>query len=154
MAACVDAGAVSVSAVALHLRPGVREHYLAWLEGARPDLMALHRARFGRHAYQADAEGRRLAALVADVQRAADRRGGRTTGGGRPSTSAISPAGPTLMMRPAAKTRPACRSGCCRTAHQSNGVDATSGRPAFAGNTNRWARPARRSGSCHRTRYR
>ena len=37
--ACVDAGAVSISSVALHLRPGVREHYLAWLRDARPDLV-------------------------------------------------------------------------------------------------------------------
>lgn len=29
--AVVDAGASSVTALALHLRPGVREHYLAWL---------------------------------------------------------------------------------------------------------------------------
>lgn len=29
--AALDAGATSVSAVLLHLRPGVREHYLAWL---------------------------------------------------------------------------------------------------------------------------
>src|ERR1017187_1069454 len=29
--ACLEAGAVSVTPVALHLRPGVREHYLAWL---------------------------------------------------------------------------------------------------------------------------
>ena len=36
--ACRDAGAVGVSIVGLHLRPGVREHYLAWLASARPDL--------------------------------------------------------------------------------------------------------------------
>ena len=31
--ACADAGAVSVSGVALHLRGAVREHYLDWLRG-------------------------------------------------------------------------------------------------------------------------
>jgi DNA repair photolyase len=36
--ACVGAGAVSISTVALHLRPGVREHYLRWLRSVRPDL--------------------------------------------------------------------------------------------------------------------
>lgn len=54
--ACVGAGAASVSVVALHLRPGVREHYLGWLAGARPDLLALYRQRFeggkGSRAYQ------------------------------------------------------------------------------------------------------
>ena len=42
--ACVAAGATSISAVALHLRPGVREHYLGWLASARPDLVAAVRA--------------------------------------------------------------------------------------------------------------
>ncbi len=37
--ACVEAGAVSVSPITLHLRPGVRDHYLGWLSGARPDLV-------------------------------------------------------------------------------------------------------------------
>ena len=33
--ACLSAGAVSVGAVPLHLRPGVREHYDRWLSTAR-----------------------------------------------------------------------------------------------------------------------
>ena len=37
--ACVDAGAVSVTPLLLHLRSGVREHYLDWLAAARPDLL-------------------------------------------------------------------------------------------------------------------
>ena len=41
--ACVDAGARSISPLLLHLRPGVREHYLAWLAGARPDLLERYR---------------------------------------------------------------------------------------------------------------
>jgi DNA repair photolyase len=44
--ACVDAGATSVSAVALHLRRDVREHYLGWLAGARPELLALYEQRY------------------------------------------------------------------------------------------------------------
>jgi hypothetical protein len=28
-----------VTPILLHLRPGVREHYLDWLAGARPDLL-------------------------------------------------------------------------------------------------------------------
>ena len=42
--ACLEAGAVSVTPVALHLRPGVRQHYLAWLAGVRPDLVPLYTA--------------------------------------------------------------------------------------------------------------
>jgi DNA repair photolyase len=37
-AACLEAGAVSVSAVALHLRPGVKEHFLADLHTKHPEL--------------------------------------------------------------------------------------------------------------------
>jgi len=36
--ACLEAGAVSVTPVALHLRPGVREHYLGWLARTRPEI--------------------------------------------------------------------------------------------------------------------
>ena len=50
--ACAEAGAVSIHAVALHLRGALRAHYFDWLEGARPDLVRLHRGRFGRGAYQ------------------------------------------------------------------------------------------------------
>jgi DNA repair photolyase len=65
--ACRDAGAVGVSVVALHLRPGVREHYLAWLAATRPDLVDLHATRFGRGAYQHRREQERLSAVVARV---------------------------------------------------------------------------------------
>jgi DNA repair photolyase len=52
--ACAAAGAVSISGVALHLRGTLRSHYFEWLEQTRPDLVRLHRARFGRGAYQDD----------------------------------------------------------------------------------------------------
>ena len=62
--AAAAAGAVSVAAVPLHLRPGVREHYLGWLASARPDLVLLYEDRFRRGAYRPRAEGERLSALV------------------------------------------------------------------------------------------
>jgi DNA repair photolyase len=62
--AAADAGAVSVSGVALHLRGPMREHYLNWLAGVRPDLSALHRARFRAGAYQAQSERDRIAEVV------------------------------------------------------------------------------------------
>jgi DNA repair photolyase len=37
-AACLEAGAVSVTPVALHLRPGVKEHFLSDLRTKRPEL--------------------------------------------------------------------------------------------------------------------
>jgi DNA repair photolyase len=65
--ACRKACAVGVSVVALHLRPGVREHYLSWLAGVRPDLTGLYGRRFSRGAYQPRQEQQRLSALVGRV---------------------------------------------------------------------------------------
>jgi len=76
--ACVAAGAVSISAIPLHLRPGVREHYLGWLEGARPDLVALYRKRFegrnGPRASQPKAVTEELSDRVRRLVRDAERR--------------------------------------------------------------------------------
>ena len=65
--ACVDAGAVSVAAVGLHLRPVVKEHFMGWLARDRPDLVPLYERRFRRGSYQPKAEQARLAGLVAQV---------------------------------------------------------------------------------------
>jgi DNA repair photolyase len=89
VAACVGAGAISVSAVALHLRPGVREHYLGWLQEARPDLVPAYRRSY-RTAYLPGAEQRALAERVAALVGAA--RSKLTTGG--------------LLPRPARPGRP------------------------------------------------
>jgi DNA repair photolyase len=62
--ACAEAGAESISGVALHLRGTVRGHYLAWLEGVRPDLVRLHRERFRRGGYQPDEERQRVEGIV------------------------------------------------------------------------------------------
>jgi DNA repair photolyase len=66
--AAVRAGAVSVSAVVLHLRPGVREVFLRRLAETRPDLAAEYERRFAGRAYLPQAEqhllGERVRALV------------------------------------------------------------------------------------------
>src|ERR1700722_2632996 len=67
--AAADAGAVSISAVALHLRGSVRGHYLEWIDRVRPDLSALHRERFRSGAYQKQAERDRVADVVRNVAR-------------------------------------------------------------------------------------
>lgn len=46
-----DAGAVSVTYSALHLRPGVKEWFAQWLHAYRPDLVARYRALYGDGAY-------------------------------------------------------------------------------------------------------
>jgi DNA repair photolyase len=63
--ACLEAGAVSVSAVPLHLRSGVKEHFLGDLRTKRPDLAADLERRY-RGAYLSRRE---QADVVAPVHR-------------------------------------------------------------------------------------
>lgn len=64
--ACVDAGAVSVSAIALHLRPGVRDHWMQWLREARPDLVSMYTTRYPK-AYLSSTEQEAVSSLVRRV---------------------------------------------------------------------------------------
>jgi DNA repair photolyase len=64
--ACVDAGAPSISPVLLHLRPGVKEHYLGWLAGAHPDLLERHQ-RLYQGSYAPARERDRITQLVRDL---------------------------------------------------------------------------------------
>jgi DNA repair photolyase len=90
--ACLEAGSVSVTPVALHLRPGVREHYLEWLSSARPELMALHAERFKKGSYQPRAEQQRISELVRSVGRPAGWHpsGWRRVAPGAPTANEIS----------------------------------------------------------------
>ena len=40
--ACLDAGATNASPIALHLRPGVRDHFMGWLRTNRADLVPMY----------------------------------------------------------------------------------------------------------------
>jgi DNA repair photolyase len=57
--ACVDAGASSISSILLHLRPGVRELYLPWLQRERPDLVAAYETLYASPSGYASQETRR-----------------------------------------------------------------------------------------------
>lgn len=71
--ACVEAGARSITPVTLHLRPGVREHYMGWLREHRPDLVRRYREIYRRSSYAP----KELQHRVADKVRAAvERHGG------------------------------------------------------------------------------
>jgi len=72
--ACVEAGARSVTPLLLHLRPGVREHYLGWLAETRPDLVADHKRRYPG-AYASRRSQQELSATVAAM---VARHGGRS----------------------------------------------------------------------------
>jgi DNA repair photolyase len=74
VAGCVEAGAVSISPVLLHLRPGVREHYLAWLAGAHPELLDGYQRSYGGRAYLPQRDQAALSDLVGRLERSFRRR--------------------------------------------------------------------------------
>lgn len=71
------AGASSVTPLALHLRPGAREWYMAWLAREHPQQLPLYRRSYGDRAYLGSAYQREVGARVAA---AAQRHGLRSSG--------------------------------------------------------------------------
>lgn len=65
--AAIDAGATHVSPIMLHLRPGVREEFLPWLEQEHPDLveryLQMYRQPYGPKAMR-DSLGRQVSSMV------------------------------------------------------------------------------------------
>ena len=61
--ACADAGAVTISPILLHLRPGVREQYMPWIEKERPDLLPLYEELYPR-SYAPKTARQRITKLV------------------------------------------------------------------------------------------
>ena len=65
--AAIDAGATHVSPILLHLRPGVREEFLPWLEEKHPDLvrryLEIYRHPYGPKAMR-DGLGRQVTSMV------------------------------------------------------------------------------------------
>jgi DNA repair photolyase len=63
--ACVEARAVSISSIGLHLRPGVRELFMPWLARVRPDLVERYDELYGaRNGYLAREHQERLSERV------------------------------------------------------------------------------------------
>ena len=58
-AACRDAGASSIHTIKLHLRPGVKDHFMGWLGGAHPELVERYEALYRNRAYLARRSSRR-----------------------------------------------------------------------------------------------
>jgi DNA repair photolyase len=69
VAAAIDAGATHVSPILLHLRPGVREEFMPWLEAAYPDLVPRYRELYARP-YAPGSSRRELARRVSSIVRA------------------------------------------------------------------------------------
>jgi DNA repair photolyase len=60
----IDAGAKSIGGVALHLRSGVREVFMDWLQAQRPELVERYEELYSRGAYVPREESERLSAMV------------------------------------------------------------------------------------------
>jgi DNA repair photolyase len=73
--AAIDAGATHISPILLHLRPGIREQYLPWLEEHYPDLVPRYLQMY-RRPYGPPSARTELGARVAGIV--------RTAGGLRP----------------------------------------------------------------------
>jgi DNA repair photolyase len=71
---CGEAGACSVSGIALHLRGEVREIFLDWLRQYRPELVARYEELYRSGGTMEASERRRLAALVGGGRAARPRR--------------------------------------------------------------------------------
>src|SRR5262249_54021564 len=64
-----QAGASSVSPIVLHLRPGAREWFFAWLGEHHPGLVARYRGLYGRGAYAPRAYQQRVSGQVRALAR-------------------------------------------------------------------------------------
>ena len=69
-----EAGATFVNGICLHLRPGVREVFMAWLAASRPDLVERYEGLFARGAYADPRERKRVGSLVKGYSRSSDPR--------------------------------------------------------------------------------
>jgi DNA repair photolyase len=67
--ALADAGARSITPVVLHLRPGAREWYLAWLQREYPELVGSYRQLYGRGAYAPKTYQHGITTQVAELAR-------------------------------------------------------------------------------------
>jgi DNA repair photolyase len=95
--ACLDAGAERVTPILLHLRPGVRDHYMEWLASARSELVGMHEDAYRAGPYGTRDDRERLSAIVRDelsVRAGGCPAGSGTAGGGRSRTRSGSRLGP------------------------------------------------------------
>ena len=71
--AAFDAGATHVSPILLHLRPGVKEEYMGWLEQNYPDLVARYMSMYGRRSYAREHDRKALSEMVDAIKKATPR---------------------------------------------------------------------------------
>jgi DNA repair photolyase len=69
VSAALDAGATHVSPILLHLRPGVKGEYMAWLREQFPDLVGRYERMYERSAYASSKDRDALGDTVANLVR-------------------------------------------------------------------------------------
>jgi DNA repair photolyase len=89
--AVASAGATGVTVIPLHLRPGAREWFMAWLAGAHPELMQRYQQLYSRRAYVPAEYRRWLSRRVAPLL--AKHGLDRQPGGAARGTGPVTPAG-------------------------------------------------------------
>jgi DNA repair photolyase len=103
VAAAIDAGATQVSPILLHLRPGIREQYLPWLEEHYPELLPRYLEMYRRPYAPASARkelGARVAGIVRNLGGLRPRGHSPTSsrfGRGRPSRTTHAGEAPTQL---------------------------------------------------------
>ena len=64
---CEEAGASFIGGIGLHLRPGVKEVFMEWLRGSRPDLVDRYEELYGDRSYLPAEERRRIEAPLSTL---------------------------------------------------------------------------------------
>ncbi|HXT90769.1 MAG TPA: radical SAM protein, partial [Trebonia sp.] len=95
-----EAGAVHVTPIVLHLRPGAREWFLGWLREAHPDLVPRYAELYGRGAYARKEYQSRIGAQVREL---AERYGVGRNAAGRGGPTPRGQRAPVAPKRPAAE---------------------------------------------------
>ncbi len=62
--AAVEAGAVSLGTVMLHVKPPLRDHFLSWIEQNRPDLLPRYRRLYGSNSFVPEGMQKRVSRMV------------------------------------------------------------------------------------------
>jgi DNA repair photolyase len=71
--AAFEAGATHVSPILLHLRPGVKEEYMGWLEQSYPDLVPRYMSTYDRRSYAHKSDRDALSKKVEAIKKATPR---------------------------------------------------------------------------------
>ena len=113
--AAAAAGAIHLTPIVLHLRPGTREWFLGWLREAHPELVPRYAELYGRGPYARKDYQARIAGQVRELaERFGVGQGGTGRGGTGPrgtGRGGVRPAGPSEPTPPQGKSTPPAAAG-------------------------------------------